>query len=110
MTNLIVGIESVEAVARGTSERYRKYENVSIIAGDVLDNLPRHGTLFYLYNPFSDETVEQFEEAIRPLNARIVYYQNNYMKPFESEFWRIEPIVSRGTVYEFDAALITKRE
>jgi hypothetical protein len=110
VTNLIIGIEAVEAVAMSTSERYRKYENVTIITGDVLDRLPRHGTLFYLYNPFSDETVARFEEAIRPLNARIVYYQNNHMKPFESELWRIEPIVSKGTAYEFQAALIAKRE
>jgi hypothetical protein len=107
--NAIIGIEAVEAVATGTSERYKKYGNVSIVSGDVLDNLPRNGTLFYLYNPFSDETVARFEEAIRPLNARIVYYQNNCMKPFETEFWQIEPIVSKGTAYEFQAALITKR-
>jgi hypothetical protein len=109
LTNPMIGIEAVQAVASATSERYRKYKNVAIMGGDVLDNLPNHGTLFYLYNPFSDETVARFEEAIRPLNARVVYYQNNCMKPFESQHWTIEPIVSKGTVYEFQAALITKQ-
>jgi hypothetical protein len=109
LTNLIVGLEAVETVAQATRQRYRKYEHVSILTGDAIDNLPRHGTLFYLYNPFSDETVERFEQAVRPLNARIVFYQNNYMKPFESEHWQIEPILSKGTIYEFKAALISKR-
>ena len=107
--NLIVGIEAVEAVANRTRERYRKYENVSIVAGDAVDNLPSHGTLFYMYNPFDDDVVARFEQAVRPLDARIVYYQNNCMTPFETDSWRIEPIRPRGTVYEFTAALISKR-
>ena len=90
-------------------KRYRKYPNVSIVTGDALANLPRNGTLFFLYNPFGDEIVAQFEKAIRPLNARIVYHQNNYMEPFHSDDWRIEPLHSKGTVYEFQAALISKR-
>ena len=110
LTNLIIGLEAVEAVADRTRQRYRKYENVSIIPGDAIDNLPSHGTLFYLYNPFSDDTVERFEQAVRPLHARIVFYQNNYMKPFESEFWEIQPIVPNGTVYDFKSALISKRK
>ena len=109
LKNRIIGLESVEAVADRTRERYWKYGNVTIVAGDALANLPPNGTLFYLYNPFSEDAVAQFEQAIRPLNARIVYYQNNYMAPFESDIWRIEPIRSHGTVYEFQAALITKR-
>jgi histone methylation protein DOT1 len=109
LTNPMIGIEAVEAVANQTRERYRKYENVAIVTGDALEKLPTHGTLFYLYNPFSDEIVVRFEEASRHLNAKIVFYQNNYMKPFLSDAWQVEPIVSKGTVYEFQAALITKR-
>ena len=107
--NPMIGLEVVEAVADQTRRRYSRYPNVSIVTGDALANLPRNGTLFFLYNPFGDETVAQFEKAIRPLNARIVYHQNNYMKPFESDLWRIEPLDSKGTVYKFQAALITKR-
>jgi methyltransferase family protein len=107
--NKMIGIEVVEAVAEGTRKRYRKYPNVSIVTGDALENLPVSGTLFFLYNPFSDEVVERFEKAIRPLNARIVYHQNNFMEPFRSELWHVEPLNSKGTVYQFEAALITKR-
>jgi len=108
--NPIIGIEVVEAVADRARKRYRKYKNVSIVTGDALANLPFNGTLFYLYNPFSERTVARFEKAIRPLNARIVYHQNNYMAPFDSSLWRIEPIHSNGRVYEFHAALIARRE
>ena len=107
--NPIIGIESVEAVADNARKRYRKYPNVSIVTGDAVANLPCNGTLFFLYNPFGDKVVTQFEKAIRPLNARIVFHQNNYMEPFQSDDWRIEPLNSKGTVYEFNAALISKR-
>ncbi len=109
LKNPIIGIEAVEAVADEARKRYRKYPNVSIVTGDALANLPRNGTLFYLYNPFGDEVVAAFEKAIRPLDARIVFHQNNYMEPFQSDDWRIEPLSSKGTVYEFKAALISKR-
>jgi hypothetical protein len=107
--NPIIGIEAVETVADQARKRYRKYPNVSIVSGDALANLPCNGTLFYLYNPFGDEVVAQFEKAVRPLNARIVYHQNNYMEPFDTTRWQIEPLSSKGTIYEFEAALIRKR-
>lgn len=107
--NPMIGLEVVEDVADRTRERYRKYPKVSIVTGDALANLPRNGTLFYLYNPFGDDLLAKFEEAMRPLNARIVFHQNNYMKPFESKVWQIESLSSTGTVYQFQAALITKR-
>jgi hypothetical protein len=31
------------------------------------------------------------------------------MEPFDPAFWQIEPLDSKGTVYQFQAALITKR-
>jgi len=108
-TNPMIGIEVVEAVAERTRARYRKYPNVSIVTGDALAHLPRNGTLFFLYNPFPEGVVAEFEKAVRPLNARIVYHQNNYMVPFDSSVWRIEPIQPEGKVYDFQAALITKR-
>ena len=107
--NPIIGVEAVEAVADEARKRYRKYPNVSIVTGDALANLPWNGTLFYLYNPFSDETVTSFEKAVRTLNARIVFHQNNYMEPFDPDVWRIEPLHSKGRVYQFQAALISKR-
>ena len=109
LKNPIIGIEAVEAVAHEARKRYLKYPNVSIVSGDVLAKLPRNGTLFYLYNPFGDEIVAAFEKAIRPLNARVVFHQNNHMEPFQSDDWRIEPLNSKDTIYEFKAALISKR-
>jgi hypothetical protein len=107
--NPMIGIEAVEAVADEARKRYRKYPNVSIVTGDALANLPCNGTLFYLYNPFGEEVVAQFEKTIRCLNARIVYHQNNYMEPFGPALWHVEPLPSQGTIYEFTAALITRQ-
>jgi len=107
--NPMIGIEVVEAVADRARKRYRKFPNVSIVTGDALANLPCNGTLFFLYNPFPEGVVAEFEKAVRPLNARIVYHQNNYMAPFDSDLWRAEPIHPKEKIYQFQAALITKR-
>jgi len=109
LKNQIIGLEIVPEVAKRTRERYRKYPNVSIIAGDAIKNAPPNGTIFFLYNPFSAEKVPLFERAVRNFNATIVYYQNNYMDAFDRRYWNVKPIVPSGRVYEFQAAVITPR-
>lgn len=104
--NQIIGIEAVEAVAASARSRYRKYDNVTILHGDAVEIVPRHGTLFFLYNPFSEETVAKFERAVRPLRPRLVYSHNLYMRSFLANDWYVEPIKAEGKVYEFQAALI----
>jgi len=109
LKNPIIGLEFVASVAERAKSRYRKYPNVSIIEGDAIANTPANGTIFFLYNPFSAETVAAFERAVRKLDATIVYYNNNYMEPFENGGWDTRPIASNGRIYEFRAALITRR-
>ena len=110
LKNRMIGIEIDEAVARRTRRRYRKYPNVSIIHGDAIASLPAEGTVFYLYNPFSAETVARFEAAVRDLGATIVYHNNNYMAPFQRDPWIVQPIRSARRIYEFSAAIITGRQ
>jgi len=108
LRNPIVGIEFVHNVAQRAKARYSKYPNVSIVEGDALSNLPENGTIFFLYNPFSDETVASFERIARVRAATIVYYNNNCMAPFENGSWDINPL-DRNGIYEFRAAVMTKR-
>jgi trans-aconitate methyltransferase len=109
LKNPIIGLEFVASVAQRAKARYRKYPNVSIIEGDAIANTPANGTIFFLYNPFSAETVAAFERAARKLDATIVYYNNNYMEPFENGHWGSRPIDSNGRIYEFRGAVITRR-
>ena len=108
LKNRLIGIEIDEAVAKRTRRRYRKYPNVTIIHGDAIARLPSEGTIFYLYNPFSAETVARFEAAVRDLGATIVYHNNRYMTPFKRDVWAIHPIPSARRIYEFSAAIIKR--
>jgi len=63
-----------------TQRRLRRYPNVQIVAGDALALLPASGTLFYLFNPFSEPWVAALKERLDQLfirqNARMVLYYN----------------------------------
>jgi hypothetical protein len=109
LRNPIIGLEFVPSVAERAKARYRKYPNVSIVEGEAIANIPANATIFFLYNPFSAETVMEFERAVRKLDPTIVYYNNNYMEPFQNGCWDARPIDSNGRIYEFRAAVITRR-
>lgn len=79
-TNQIVGIEIDEVIASKTKRRLRRYQNVTIVCGDVLAQLPRQGTIFYLYNPFKASWVAalklQLESHFAASGGIIVFYYN----------------------------------
>ncbi len=109
LTNAMIGLEGNEAVADRARRRYRKYPNVTIIQGDAVDNLPSSGTLFYLYNPFSPQTMERFVAALGERDATIVYYIDNYLNPFRTGSWTICDIGYDDGILEYRASLITPR-
>lgn len=63
-SNQIIGIEIDPDVAAFTSNRLSKYSNVSIICGSAIDLFPDKGTIFYLYNPFSEAVTKQFFDLL----------------------------------------------
>ncbi len=67
LRNRIVGIELDERIANQTRQRLRQYKNVTIIAGDAVQNIPAEGTLFYLYNPFAEHVMEAFKRRLMSL-------------------------------------------
>ena len=109
LKNPIIGLEFMDSIARAAKARYRRYPNVAIVQGDAIANMPRNGTIFFLYNPFSAETVASFESVARTLDATIIYYNNNYMDAFENGHWDVKPVASGNRVYEFRAAVMTRR-
>ena len=110
LTNTMIGLEGNAAIASRASRRYRKYPNVAIIQGDAVDNLPPNGTLFYLYNPFSPQTMERFAAALGKRDATLVYYIDNYLDPFRTEDWTIRNIGYDDGVLEYRASLVTRRK
>jgi hypothetical protein len=110
--NRIIGIDLREDVARRTAARLSRFPNVSILAGDAIDCVPRDGTFFYLYNPFGADTLKAFIERlgatnVAPARVRILYLNALHQQVFEADArWTIKPL-SSGTVDS--AALITIR-
>lgn len=94
----IVGIELDAAIAQQTRRRLARAANVTILTGDAADLLPADGTLFYLYNPFDQRTMQRFEERLAALrNAsgrlRVVYYNARHADVFLwSGRWTVTPI------------------
>lgn len=64
-TNKMVGVELDPDVAQSCRYRLRKYTNIQIITGSILDNIPDDGTLFYLYNPFNEKIMRLFIQGLK---------------------------------------------
>ncbi|MBH1939508.1 methyltransferase domain-containing protein [Mobilitalea sibirica] len=96
LKNQIVGLELDERVAKCTKDQLSRYKNITIIAGDAIANLPQEGTIFYFYNPFTEDKVKQFEETMsakfnkKPIT--IIYYNPKSVHVFENGNWRIRYI------------------
>jgi len=95
LNNNIYGLELDPAIAQATAEQYTSRNNVNIIPGDAVQNLPKEGTLFYFYNPFSEFKVREFEERLRNFpqnNIRVIYYNPKSIHVFDNEYWNISYI------------------
>jgi SAM-dependent methyltransferase len=88
--NRIIGIELDPEMADQARRRLRRHGNVSIICGDAIENLPREGTVFYLYNPFEASVLRAFRDRLAELlddsrRVRIYYYHPIHIAVFEDD-------------------------
>lgn len=94
--NRMIGLELDKEIAARTAKQFRKYKNVSIITGNALLNIPRDGTIFYFYNPFSRDVVIKFEELLTQMfpnqPIKIIYYNPKSIDVFCNGNWRIQYI------------------
>lgn len=94
--NKIIGLELDKKVAHNTAEQFSRWKNVTIIQGNAIEKLPADGTLFYFYNPFSAEKVEQFEQKLCELFAdkviKVIYYNPVSVYAFYNNRWRVRYI------------------
>jgi hypothetical protein len=96
LKNRIYGLELDKEIAQRTSKQFAKYKNVSIIPGDAIANIPLNATVFYFYNPFSEDKVRQFEEKLCQLfqgkSIKVIYYNPKSISVFYNGRWRIKYI------------------
>jgi SAM-dependent methyltransferase len=94
--NRIFGLELDPRVAGYTARNLSKWRNVTIKSGDAIANLPKDGTVFYFYNPFTEEKVREFEAALSERFANkpitVIYYNPKSLKVFQNGKWRIRYI------------------
>lgn len=97
----IFGVEWNESVAVRTKKRLKRFPEVTITAGSILDNFPAEANVIYLFHPFRGDLMRQFKELIiatggkntagQPL--RIYYYNPYELSLFsEDERFTIRPL------------------
>lgn len=55
----IIGVEKNTVIAEGCAEIFSRKSRVSIICADVTVATPNEGTVFFIYNPFTDIDIEK---------------------------------------------------
>jgi len=98
----IIGVEIDADVARATAHRLKRYRNVTIVTGNILDQWPGNATLFYVYNPFGAPVVEQFCDrlAAHPRPFVVLYYNCVHRDIFARRGFRLQ-FHQRDTVAAF---------
>jgi hypothetical protein len=110
--NKIIGVELDAGVARYAEKKLINYKNVIIIEGNIIDNIPEDGTIFFLYNPFHSWVMEQFRDRMLEIyrnskNFILVYYNCKYLNLFEnSANWQIEKRDLKETYAQLPVAII----
>jgi predicted RNA methylase len=85
----IYGLESDERLAAATRRRLRRRDNVRIVVGDAIENLPTDGTVFFMFNPFDRPTMDRFAEAILNVasaqgrEVAVIYHNAKHVGAFE---------------------------
>ncbi len=96
--NNMIGIEVDENIARQAQKRLDKYPNVTVISGDVIENIPEDGTIFYFYHPFEVEVVEAFKDRLASVfdpsqGILLLYYNCKHLSVFDNDpDWRVERV------------------
>lgn len=112
------GLESDSKLAALTKFRLRRRPNVTILTGDAVDNLPPTGTLFFLFNPFGEETVARLSRRLSDLRQSddheilVIYSNCKHVRVFVDDPGFDVQVLSageEGAVREQDVALITRR-
>lgn len=94
--NKIIGLELDKKIAKQTAKQFSRLNNITIIPGNALLNIPSDGTVFYFYNPFSKDIVIQFEAILSELfknkSIKIIYYNPKSIDVFNNGKWVIKNI------------------
>jgi SAM-dependent methyltransferase len=109
LTNRMIGVEIDSEVAELTRRRLQRFPNVSIVTGDINDNIPPDATIFWLYNPFNERIMREFKRSLEQMfadrrNVTLLYYLCHQVRLFRDDpIWNVTDL---GSVNRLAAALI----
>lgn len=96
--NRMIGLELDPDIADETRRRLRRHKNVTIIAGDAVENCPMDGTVFYMYSPFEAPIMTAFKDRLaagaeRKSDLRLLYYRPQFVHVFQDDpGWTVGPM------------------
>ncbi|PHX74442.1 MAG: hypothetical protein CK547_03320 [Chitinophagaceae bacterium] len=82
----MIGYEINPIVGNQTRKNLARYKNIEIISNNIFNDFPNSVNLFYLFNPFSEEMMNDFKESIwniRYNNPTILYYNPKFIQVFD---------------------------
>jgi SAM-dependent methyltransferase len=92
----LIGLEINPLVAKRTAERFAAYPQVKIACCDAINHLPIEATTFFLYNPFTEERMRDFEARLRHYKnhgkIRIIYQNAAWIECFSTKHWKMADI------------------
>lgn len=92
-----IGVEVNESVAEFARNTFSNDKNVKIIVGSILDEFPREGTIYYLFNPFDEKVLKSFLENIEKDikgTIRVLYLHPVYCDAFKNRNgWTLTEII-----------------
>ena len=90
----LIGVELNEEVATCAKSIFKDEPRVTIISGDILEELPENGTTFYLFNPFDEEVLKGFLDAVEkkikhPVRILYLHPTCRHVIEVESTSWNL---------------------
>lgn len=93
----LYGLELDPDIAETARVRLKAYPNITVLAGDAILNTPADGTLFYLFNPFTELPMQKFRKRIKDLfyspetQSWIRAIRIFYLNPTQEHIFRQDP-------------------
>jgi hypothetical protein len=98
LPNRLIGVELNQKIADQTRRRLRKYPNVAIVTGDILENTPPDGTIYFAYNPAAEPIMARLKEALWERSRAhedlvFIYYVSHHASVFaDDDRWDVRTI------------------
>lgn len=106
--NKAYGFEINTKWANKVRRIFKQYKTINIINSDIILDFPKDATIFYLFNPFTQQKVFEFIEKIKEVSLEkqdvtIIYYNPVFLSLFmKQEFFDInKKILSNKFIHDY---------